>query len=233
MVLSGAVDGVATGPNALTSDRDRLRRIGRKVRGRLDRDKAVRRIAVDKVEMWAAAGFFDPLECGRLIALIDAVAQPSKAYQVDYSTGYRTSYSGNLDPFHPLVQQLQRRLDTLLGIDPAHGETLQGQRYTAGQEFRPHTDWFPSNSPAWSAEQARGGQRSFTAMAYLNDVDDGGETDFPRLDIAVTPRAGTLLIWNNADEQGIPNPWTLHAGNPVVRGTKYVVTKWYRCGRWF
>ena len=49
----------------------------------------------------------------------------------------------------------------------------------------------------------------------------------------MTPRAGTLLVWNNADERGMPNPWTLHAGNPVVRGTKYVVTKWYRCGRWF
>jgi prolyl 4-hydroxylase len=219
-------------PDALTSDRDRLRRIGRKVRGRLAANKAVRRIAVDEAEIWAHARFFDPVECGRLMAMIDAVAQPSEAYEVDYSTGYRTSYSGNLDPFHPLVRQLQRRIDDLLGIDGTQGETLQGQRYVAGQEFRPHHDWFPPNSPSWAAENARGGQRAFTAMAYLNDVDEGGETDFPRLGIAVAPRAGTLLIWNNADEQGIPNAWTLHAGNPVVRGTKYVVTKWYRSGRW-
>ena len=226
-------DQVPVDPDALTSDRDRLKRIGRKVRGRLARNKAVHRIATDNVEMWAIARFFDAVECGRLMALIDSVAQPSKAYEVDYSTGYRTSYSGDLDPFHPLVQQLQRRIDTLLGIDAAHGETLQGQRYTAGQEFRPHNDWFSPNSPSWVAENARGGQRSFTAMAYLNDVEDGGETDFPRLDIAITPRAGTLLVWNNADEEGNPNPWTLHAGNPVMRGSKYVVTKWYRCGRWF
>jgi len=223
---------VTPDPDALTSDRDRLRRIGRKVRGRLAANAAVRRIAVDKVEMWAGARFIDPLECGQLMAMIDAVAQPSKAYEIDYSAGYRTSYSGNLDPFDPLVGQLQRRIDKLLGLDGAHGETLQGQRYAAGQEFKPHNDWFSPNSPSWAAEKARGGQRSFTAMAYLNGVEEGGETDFPRLDIAIAPRAGTLLVWNNADEDGIPNPWTLHAGNPVTRGAKYIITKWYRSRRW-
>jgi len=220
-------------PDGENADRDQLRRIGRKVRRRLAADEAVRRIAVDKAELWAVAKFFDPVECGRLMAMIDIVAQPSKAYEVDYATGYRTSYSGNLDPFDPLVGRLQQRIDALLGIDHGHGETLQGQRYTAGQEFRPHNDWFSANTPAWEAEQARGGQRAFTAMAYLNEVEEGGETDFPRLGIAVRPRAGTLLVWNNADENGAPNPWTLHAGNPVTRGVKYVVTKWYRCGRWF
>jgi prolyl 4-hydroxylase len=220
-------------PDALTSDRDNLKRIGRKVRRRLAANKDVRRIGVDKAEMWAVARFLDPVECGRLMALIDAVAVPSAAYELDYSTGYRTSYSGNLDPFDPLVRGIQARIDDLLGLERSHGETLQGQRYTVGQEFRPHNDWFPANSPSWEVEQRHGGQRSITAMAYLNTVEEGGATDFPRLGIAIEPRPGTLLIWNNADENGTPNPWTIHAGNPVTRGSKYVVTKWYRCGRWF
>jgi prolyl 4-hydroxylase len=131
------------------------------------------------------------------------------------------------------VSQLQTRIDELLGIDRSHGETLQGQRYTAGQEFRPHNDWFAPASPAWATEHPRGGQRAFTAMVYLNDVADGGETEFSRLDIAVSPRAGTLLVWNNADENGVPNPWTVHAGKRFPQGAKYIVTKWYRAGRWF
>ncbi len=216
-----------------SADRDRLKRIGRKVRRRLAANPAVRQLDTSKAELWAVPGFFDPLECGQLIAMIDAVAQPSKAYEVDYATGYRTSYSGNLDPFDPLVRKLQARIDDLLGLEASWGETLQGQRYTQGQEFKPHNDWYSASTPAWETEKARGGQRSITAMAYLNAVEAGGETDFPRLNVAVKPRPGLLLVWNNADEAGSPNPFTLHAGNPVTRGTKYVVTKWYRCGQWY
>jgi prolyl 4-hydroxylase len=164
--------------------------------------------------------------------LIDATARPSKAYEIQRSSGIRTSYSGDLDARDPFIRELEGRFAKLLGLDPTHGETIQGQRYTAGQEFRPHTDWFVPGSVAWSLEADRGGQRSVTAMVYLNDVAEGGETDFPLLDLAIAPRRGTLLAWNNADEDGVPNPHMVHAGNPVISGTKYVITKWYRCRPW-
>jgi prolyl 4-hydroxylase len=214
-------------------DREQLLRLGRKVRKRLAANMAVKRIAVDKAELWAVGRFLDTVECGRLMAIIDAVAKPSAAYDTDYSTGYRTSYSGDMDPFDPFVRQIQQRLDSLLGIDHANGETIQGQRYLPGQRFMPHLDWFAPRSSIYESEKVRGGQRAFTAMAYLNAVEEGGETNFPRLGITVAPRAGTLLVWNNADVDGEPNPWTVHSGELVTRGSKYVITKWYRCGRWF
>jgi prolyl 4-hydroxylase len=214
-------------------DKDRLRKLGRKVRRRLATNKAVKRIEVDKAELWAVAQFLDTVECGRLMAMIDAVAKPSEAYHMDYSTGYRTSYSGNMDPFDRFILKLQKRFDDLLGLDHANGETIQGQRYQQGQQFRAHLDWFAPHSAIWQHEHPRGGQRAFTAMAYLNQVEEGGETTFPRLGISFSPRPGTLLIWNNADEDGVPNPFTLHAGTPVTRGSKYIITKWYRCGRWY
>jgi prolyl 4-hydroxylase len=223
----------STAPGEFESEREPLARFGRLVRKRLAADKSVQRIDVDKVEMWAVPYFFDSVDCGRLMTMIDVVAKPSKAYEVDYSAGYRTSYSGHLDPHDPFVISLQKRIDDLLGLDRRLGETLQGQRYLVGQEFKPHNDWFPANSPSWAAEKDRAGQRSFTAMAYLNRVEEGGATEFARLGIAVEPRPGTLLIWNNADGNGVPNPWTTHSGKPVIRGTKYIVTKWYRCRRVF
>ncbi len=213
-------------------DRDQLRRIGQRVRQRLARNKAVRRIAVDKAELWAVPRFLDIVDCGRLMTMIDATARPSTAYEVDYSQGHRTSYSGYLHADDPFIAGLQKRLDDLLGIEPSWGERIEGQRYLPGQEFRPHTDWFPPGSPSWAQEKDCGGQRAITAMAYLNAVEEGGETAFHRLDIQVTPYPGTLLIWNNADENGIPNPWTTHAGAPVMRGAKYILTKWYRCRPW-
>jgi prolyl 4-hydroxylase len=213
-------------------EREELRRIGRKVRRRLAANKAVHRLPVDKAELWAVPRFLDAVECGRLITMIDAVARPSQAYDVDYSTGYRTSYSGDVDMRDPFIRVLEQRLTDLLGLRADHGEAIQGQRYLAGQEFKPHVDWYHPTTPIWDVEKEHGGQRAFTAMAFLNKVEEGGETDFPLLGIAAEPRPGTLLIWNNADERGIPNEATLHAGNRVSRGTKYIFTKWYRTGRW-
>jgi len=214
-------------------DKERLRRIGRKVRERLADLPDVYQVPTDKAEIWALGGFFTTEECSRLMAITDAVAKPSRAFDAEYASGYRTSYSGDVDPYDPFIVKLQRRLDDLLGIDPANGETIQTQRYLPGQQFQAHTDWFPGGTPYWEQEKERGGQRSVTAMAFLNAVEEGGHTEFPRLGISIEPRPGALLIWNNADPDGVPNPWTIHAGRPVVKGVKYVITKWYRARRWY
>lgn len=227
------MDTIHVPPPEDTTDKARLRRIGRRVRERLAADPAAYRIPVEKAELWAVGDFFSAEECGRLIAMIDAVAQPSRAYDSGFASGHRTSYSGDVDPHDPFVRKLQRRIDDLLGIDPSYGETIQGQRYMVGQEFQAHTDWFPGNTPYWETEKKRGGQRAFTTMAFLNPVEEGGATSFPRLGMGIEPRPGVLLIWNNADPEGVPNPWTIHAGSPVVRGVKYIVTRWYRCRPWF
>ena len=213
-------------------DQARLRRIGRKVRERLAKLPEAYPIPTDKAELYAVGGFFTSEECGRLMTMIDAVAQPSRAFDAKYESGYRTSYSGDVDPHDPFIRKIQRRLDDLLGIDPAFGETIQGQRYMPGQQFQPHCDWFPGGTSYWKEAIAHGGQRSITAMAYLNPVEEGGTTDFPRLGLSVAPQPGALLIWNNADPEGVPNPFTIHAGTPVVRGVKYIITKWYRTRRW-
>src|SRR3546814_11934344 len=76
--------------------------------------------------------------------------------------------------------------------------------------------------------RAEGGQRSWTAMIYLNTLEEGGETSFPALGFGVSPRAGLLLMWNNMRPDGSPNPDTLHEARPVESGRKYVVTKWFR-----
>ena len=69
-------------------------------------------------------------------------------------------------------------------------------------------------------------------MGYLNSVEEGGATNFPKIDLTIPPQAGVLLVWNNMARDGRPNPRTLHAGMPVMRGIKYVLTKWYRAHAW-
>ena len=212
-------------------DRDALARVGRQVRARLADDPLVYPIPADGAELFAVGDFFSAEECARLIAMIDRVAQPSRVFDVDYAAAFRTSYSGDMIPGDPFIQMVQRRIDDLLGMAPENGETVQGQRYLPGQEFKPHCDYFHTDGSYWAQEKKRGGQRCWTAMAFLNAVEEGGQTDFPQLGLAIDPQPGALLIWNNAKNDGTPNDMTLHAGTPVVRGAKYIVTKWYRTRR--
>lgn len=127
---------------------------------------------------------------------------------------------------------ISRRIDDLLGINPICGEPIQGQRYLPGQQFQPHNDWFYTSEKYWQLERKRGGQRSWTAMAFLNEVEEGGETHFTEVGIKIEPKPGVLMVWNNALPDGTPNEGTMHAGTPVVRGAKYVITKWYRTREW-
>ena len=58
-------------------------------------------------------------------------------------------------------------------------------------------------------------------MVYLNDVKEGGETEFQYQKLRVKPKRGTVLIW--------PGGFThLHRGNPPLSGDKYIATGWYQ-----
>ncbi|WP_068077069.1 prolyl hydroxylase family protein [Novosphingobium lentum] len=209
-----------------------LARVGHAVQARLGADPSAYRLPVDGLDIYAIGQFFTPAERERLIVTVDEVARPSPTYYGGSGDSGRTSFTGDVDPWDPFILMLERRIDDLLGIDPDFGETIQGQRYTPGQQFQEHYDHFNIKHKYWQDEQKRGGQRSWTAMAYLNDVEEGGSTDFPRVNLSVPPQAGALLVWNNMTPEGLPNDKALHAGRPVVRGVKYVLTKWYRARKW-
>jgi len=74
------------------------------------------------------------------------------------------------------------------------------------------------------------GNRWKTAIMYLNDDYEGGETQFPSLDVTISGKQGDVLTWTNLNKNGSPNTDTLHAGLPVTKGTKYIVVTWIRQG---
>ena len=65
-------------------------------------------------------------------------------------------------------------------------------------------------------------------MIYLNEPEEGGATRFKIIRKTIQPETGKLLTWNNLLSDGRPNPATLHQGMKVRRGTKYLLTKWFR-----
>jgi len=206
--------------------------VGAQVGARLDANPAVQRAAIDTAQVYYHPDFLDAATCDRLIAIIDAHRRPSTLLSDRNDQGFRTSDSCDMDRYSPDVQPIDEGIAALLGIDPAHGETMQGQRYAPGQQFRAHHDYFHESESYWQRMLKEGGQRTWTAMIYLNDVEEGGATWFPQAGIRVAPKRGLLLAWNNMKPDGSPNEATIHEGMPVVAGTKYIVTKWFREERW-
>lgn len=206
--------------------------IGMSVAARLDANPAIRRAKVDAAQIYRYPDFLTPAQCTALIRLIDANRRPSTLLSDNHDPLFRTSESCDMDRWSPDVRPTDEAIAELLGVDPANGETMQGQRYAPGQQFRAHHDYFHESESYYATVAASGGQRTWTAMIYLNDVPEGGATWFPQAGIRVAPKRGLLLAWNNMNADGSPNIATLHEGMPVVAGTKYIVTKWFREASW-
>ena len=202
------------------------------VRARLLANPAVTRVPAPGLELFVCRDFIGEADRRALIARIDAIREPSRIVGEHPDPDYRTSETCNLDPNAALTRRIEAKLADLTGLDPALGETIQGQRYAAGQQFKAHHDYFSVDRPGWEEQARLGGQRTWTVMIFLNAPQAGGQTCFPDAKVKITPKPGNLLAWNNLLDDGAPNERTLHRGMPVEAGTKYIITKWYRERPW-
>ena len=206
--------------------------IGTFVRERVLKTPNAFKIPAQGLDIFVVRNFLDAEECRKVIELIDKDRVPSGLLAPTDDPDFRTSESCNLRLEDRANQMVEAKINRLTGIDPSHGETIQGQRYAVGQQFKPHHDFFYKSQPYWPDQERQGGQRTWTAMIFLNEPEAGGQTYFPNANVRVTPRTGNLLLWNNLDQYGEPNMFSLHTGCPVEAGIKYVITKWYRERPW-
>jgi len=127
---------------------------------------------------------------------------------------------------------IDRRLSALANWPVECSEPFQLQKYNPTQEYRPHFDWLNPDSSGHRSHLQRGGQRLATFILYLTDVEQGGGTAFPNIGLEVFPKKGNALFFLNTDANHQPDQQTLHAGSPVVKGTKIIANKWLRQGRY-
>jgi len=192
----------------------------------------IQRFPRRNLELFIKRRFLTAQECAGLIERIDAGSRPSTlADDLGYEA-FRTSDTCDLDSADPFVAAINDRLAAYAGIDPAHGEPMQGQRYAVGQEFKAHTDYFEPSGGDYQRYCGRSGNRSWTMMIYLNEPGAGGATRFTAVDKMIQPETGKLLAWNNRLPDGAVNPATIHHGMKVRAGTKYIITKWFREQVW-
>ncbi|GAA0485283.1 hypothetical protein GCM10009096_29980 [Parasphingorhabdus litoris] len=210
----------------------RMVELSQRVTDKLNAHPQVQWLESPHAQLFVHQNFLSDADCALLIDMIEADSTPSDLYETIKTEGFRTSYSCNVKIDDPDIQRIEKSICDLMGLDNDHSEVLQGQRYLVGQQFKNHHDYFHETEEYWKKEETNGGQRSWTAMVYLNEPEEGGATAFPQLQYQVEPRKGMLLMWNNMGPDGRPNLNTLHAGTPVVKGTKYIITKWFRLNRW-
>ena len=105
------------------------------------------------------------------------------------NTGADEAYDGG--PFHFTQLKIQKTL-------PTEGYHI----------------WHIEHNKGWDNEA-----RAFVFSIYLNDVAEGGETEFLHFSKRVQPKTGRIVIWPAAF------PY-LHRGNPPLSGEKYILTSW-------
>jgi prolyl 4-hydroxylase len=67
-----------------------------------------------------------------------------------------------------------------------------------------------------------------TLIFYLSDVDEGGSTYFPQMKLAIHPKKRAALMFSYMGKDGVLDMRSEHAGMPVIKGDKWIVTKWIR-----
>ena len=190
------------------------------------------RIFYPFTQIYTFNDILSPEECQSLMRLIDTKLRPSTVSDETDSclvSDYRTSQTSDLHYFDdPLYLSLDRRIADTLGLYNFLGEIMQAQKYEPGQYYKEHWDFFMPTTREYKIYCEWMGQRTWTAMVYLNDVEEGGETYFKHLKLRVKPKQGTLIAWNNLYKNGLPNLKTMHEACPPISGDKYVITKWFR-----
>ena len=127
------------------------------------------------------------------------------------------------------IHEVSKRLSILVQMPIRNAEMFQVVHYESGTEYKPHFDSFDQSTELGKKYWEPGGQRMITALIYLNDVEDGGATYFPELNISITPKKGNVLVFHNTiSETTNINPRSLHAGMPVSSGEKWAANLWFR-----
>ena len=196
--------------------------------------RTAQKLNARNLEIYKIDNFLTQDECAQIIASINASELTvSTTYNTVKPTerivsADRTSKTCYFGGSNALITEVERRICKTLGINNRQAEQIQGQKYEAGQEFRFHTDYF--DPELLKQDKSINGQRTWTFMIYLNDVEEGGYTSFPTAFCSSAPKMGTALVWNNLRslDSEKENIFSSHCGMPIIRGEKYILTKWFK-----
>ncbi len=178
--------------------------------------------------------FLSDEECDHLIEKSRPSLRRSKVIDPDGTNGKldngRTSKSMFFPKPHgdPIIEEIERRIALVTMTPPDCAESIQVVHYQTGEEYRPHYDYFIPSQKGSMVFLQNGGQRLSSFLMYLNTVEEGGETIFPKAQVKVRPVKGDALLFYDVTPDGKVDPTTFHGGAPVLKGEKWLATRWQR-----
>ena len=120
---------------------------------------------------------------------------------------------------------IRNRIAAVTGLPVAAMEPPRVFHYSLGQDIKPHYDRLNDGIGDYASSGYKG-DRIATFLLYLNDDFDGGELEFPLVGQRFKGRAGDALYFAHVDQAGERDKKSLHAGLPIRRGEKYVLSQW-------
>jgi prolyl 4-hydroxylase len=178
--------------------------------------------------------FVSPEVCRWLIDIGAGRVEPALVYDADTGEGQRQDARSNqafelaVTDLDLVVVLVRARIAAATGVPIAALEPCQILHYAVGQQFSQHYDFLDGAEPGYARDLALRGQRIITFLLYLNEGYEGGETQFPRVDLAFKGAAGDALMFANVDRRGAPDLLTLHAGAAPTAGEKWLYSQWIR-----
>lgn len=172
-------------------------------------------------------------ECDKLIEIASVRLEPSRVYtdKEDLNdTQNRKSDQAWLNSSHdPLVVKISEKVAELSKYPIENQEDLQVVKYESGGFFKTHYDACEGTKSFCERMNGDAGPRLVTYIIYLNDDYEGGETIFPYLNKKVIPKKGKCAVFRSTDaESGKLIRQSLHGGEPVTKGQKWICNKWIR-----
>lgn len=189
----------------------------------------------DAPRVFTIRNFLPPPACAWLISQTRKRREEARVKDPNVGKGaanqIRTNTGAGFSMIEPdLVMQLTNlRIAAATGVPFIHQEPTNVLHYAVGQEYKAHFDFITeTEAHAFTGELDRLGQRVATFLIYLNEGYEGGETAFPHLDWRYKGQTGDALLFWNVSTAGELERNSLHAGTPVTKGEKWLLSKWIR-----
>jgi len=190
--------------------------------------------AVEDPRIWIVERFCTPEACAWITRRAENRLEAARTYDADvggrrYLDARTNTGTGfGLRDSDLVMTLLRGRIAKAVGLPLPQFEPVNVLHYDPGQKFDRHYDFINPEVSHFAEDLRLRGQRLATALIYLNEAYEGGETDFPELGYSFKGETGDLLIFFNVTPDGKPDKRTLHAGTPPTSGEKWVLSQWIR-----